>query len=102
MVGRLGLVGFVKAPVGTVLTAGDRWFETFAVTWLTRSARELISAGPPLPVMVGTCTGFGLLALGAALLGVASIRARVLPRWVGVLLLVDGLLSLPTRPSRAA
>ncbi len=76
--------------MGTVLTAGDWWFETFAVTWLARVAPELATATPPLPMVVVAFSGFALLAVGTVLLGVASLRARVLPRWVGVLLVVGG------------
>jgi hypothetical protein len=32
--GRLGVAGFVLAIVGTMMLAGDLWFESFAVPWL--------------------------------------------------------------------
>lgn len=93
--GRLGLAGFVTATAGTVLTAGDWWFETFAVTWLARSMPEqLMSLPPSVYMFVAARTGFVLLGVGVVLLGAATIRARVLPRWVGVLLVVGGVLSL--------
>lgn len=32
--GRLGIAAFSAAIVGTMMLAGDLWFETFAVPWL--------------------------------------------------------------------
>lgn len=84
----------MAAVAGTTLTAGDWWFEAFAVTWLARSAPELLLAPPPVPMTVAAATGFVLLASGTVVMGAASLRARVLPRWAGLLLVVAGALSL--------
>lgn len=45
-------------------------------------------------MMVAAFTGFGLLATRGILLGIATVRPHVLPRWMGVLLVVGRVLSL--------
>jgi len=64
------------------------------MTWLADVAPELMSLPPSNYMATAAGSGFVLLAVGAALLGVTSIRARVLPRWVSVLLVVCGSPSL--------
>ena len=93
-VGRSGLIGLLAATTGAVLTAGDWWFEAFGVTWLARSAPEVLSLPPSTAMAVAAHTGFGLLAVGAVLLGLASVRARVFPRWTAALLAVGGVPAL--------
>jgi hypothetical protein len=73
--GRLGAVGFYAAFVGTALL-----LISTAVTIL--AGREVLNF---LFVL-----GF-LGTLGLVLLGVATLRARVLPQWCGVLLIVAAL-----------
>ena len=88
--GILGLVGFLVAFLGTVLLAGALWFELFITPALATEAPGLLEAELGLP-------GFILMllfgAVGWVLFGVATLRARVYPRWAGVLLIVGGVIA---------
>jgi hypothetical protein len=45
--GRLGLVGFLLAFLGTMLLAGDLWFEAFAFPYLMEVAPQALEGGTP-------------------------------------------------------
>jgi hypothetical protein len=71
--GRLGTTGAVLTTAGYVIIA------VMTVISMVQGQRSL------LPVRL---TGAGLVLVGSALLGVIIIRARLLPWWCGVLLIV--------------
>ena len=71
--GRLGTTGAVLTIAGYVIIAA------MTVISMVQGQRSL------LPVRL---TGAGLVLVGSALLGVIIIRARLLPWWCGVLLIV--------------
>ncbi len=71
--GRLGTTGAVLTIAGYVIIAA------MTVISMVQGQRSL------LPVRL---TGAGLVLVGSALLGVILIRARLLPWWCGVLLIV--------------
>jgi hypothetical protein len=93
--GVLGLVGFLVAFAGTALLVGALWFELFITPALAAEAPELAEAELGL-------AGFILVlltgALGWVLFGVATLRARVYPRWAAVLLIVGGLVAFAPVP----
>lgn len=74
--GRLGAVGFLTAFVGGSL--------------LLLGSAALILTGREEALAFAIPSSVGLLAMlvGLVLLGAATLRARVLPRWCGVLLIV--------------
>jgi hypothetical protein len=85
--GRLGLVGFVLAFIGTALVGSILVFASTILPLIAAEAQAIFdrAARPPdflLPVFI---LGFGL---GWILLGVATMRAGVLPRWSGLLLII--------------
>jgi hypothetical protein len=85
--GRFGLAGFAVAFVGTALVlVSTLW----AIVLLDRF-------GETVP---GVLFGLGLLGLlvGFVLFGIATFRARVLPRWSGVLLVAYPLLLIAGFP----
>ena len=85
--GRLGVVGFAVAFVGTALVlVSTLW----AVILLERF-------GTTVP---GLLFGLGLLGwlVGFVLFGIATFRARALPRWSGVLLVAYPLLLIAGLP----
>ncbi len=87
--GKVGVVGFVAALVGTMFLTGDLWFEAFAVPWLGDVApASLHLAGGTL--MVGAFMSYVLFAAGWVLFGLASFRARVFPRPISVAIVVGG------------
>lgn len=89
-VGVLGLVGFLVAFLGTVLLAGTLWFELFITPALAVEDAGLAEAELGL---AGFILAFLLVVLGWLLFGVATLRARVYPRWAAVLLVVGVVVS---------
>lgn len=75
--GRLGTVGFVAAFVGTTIL--------FLDTWLYVIAAE---ATPMSVYQIGFVVGLLAWLVGFTLLGIATSRAKVLPRWGGLLLII--------------
>jgi hypothetical protein len=45
--GRLGVVGVSVAIIGTVLLAGDLWFESFVVPWLAAGPSPQVPTSEP-------------------------------------------------------
>ncbi len=90
--GRLGLIGVVVAIVGTMLLAGDLWFETFVVSWIADDAPVLLEADDPSTLLaIGAVSSYLLFAVGWILFGIASFRARAFPAAICVALVVGGL-----------
>lgn len=84
--GWLGLVGFVLAFIGTAFVGSILVFVSTVAPLIADEAQAIFDQAmtPPdflLPVFV---LGFGL---GWILVGVATMRANVLPRWSGLLLI---------------
>jgi len=100
-VGWLGLVGFVLMFIGEFL------FTSFDVTallvspWLAQDAPKLakLLGGNGLASLFVFFLIAGILfSLGGILLGIATMRARVLPRWAGLLLIIGVLLNIVDAP----
>ena len=92
MAGRLGVAAFALAIVGTMMLAGDLWFEAFAVPWLAAGpgAQGLTSA-PSVIMGLGAIASYILFAAGWALFGIASVRARVFPLPVSIAIVLGGI-----------
>ncbi len=87
--GTFGLVGFVLAFAGTVLGSGVLFSDTFIAPSLAVVAPEFLEGGPTEVYGVfGFVLFASLFVLGWVLFGVATLRARVYPRWAAVLLIV--------------
>lgn len=103
--GKTGFAGFVLFSLGLLL--GGVAFGIVQATiypYLAQSAPRLLPSGN-----IGPLSGFLLwilgpvllFGIGAILLGIATRRAQVFPRWTGTLLILSGvlfLLSLPALP----
>ena len=90
--GRLGAVATTTAVVGTMLLGGDLWFETFAIPWLADgSSPEVLDSDPSILLGIGAVASYLLFAIGWALVGIASLRARVFPRTIAAAVVVGGL-----------
>ena len=89
--GRLGLIGYVTAFLGTLMVAGDWWFEAFAISIIATQAPEVLELPPSGSALVGVIATVGLYTVGWTLFGIAALRARAFPRAAAVLLLVGGL-----------
>jgi uncharacterized membrane protein (DUF485 family) len=88
--GKLGLAGYLIAFLGTLLLAGDWWFESFIVPRLTAVAPDVMTGAITGSLAIGAAATFGLFAVGWILFGIASFRANVFPRPAAVLLIVGG------------
>jgi hypothetical protein len=92
--GGFGLFAFGTAVVGTMMLAGDLWFETFAVPSIADgpTATRVLEADPSVLLGLGAISSYVLFAAGWALFGIASYRARVFPRTIAVALVVGGVI----------
>jgi len=91
--GRFGVVAVSIAAIGTLLLGGDLWFETFAVPWLADSSTpQVLDSDPSILLGVGAIASYLLFALGWALFGIASFRARVFPRVISAAIVVGGVI----------
>jgi len=60
--GRLGLVGYVAASLGTLLVAGDWWYEAFIGPVLLVQAPELLATAVSGSILIGAGLTFGIFA----------------------------------------
>jgi len=97
--GRLGFVGSLLLWLGVLLAEGFSVVRLTLWPYLARLAPNALPSGGQGPVagfLLWILAPWLLLSLGSLLLGVAILRSRVFPRWVGILLLVAGVLSILT------
>jgi hypothetical protein len=92
--GRLGVAGYLVAFLGTLLVAGDWWYESFVAPRIAAVAPEVMTGAITGSLLVGAAATFGLFALGWTLFGIATVRARVYPRPAAVLLVIGGLVGI--------
>jgi hypothetical protein len=88
-----GVVGFAAAVIGTVFMAGDWWYEAFAVPRIAEVAPDAIDTFVGGRLLIGGLSSFALLGIGWVLFGLASLRARVFPSAISLVIAVGGLLS---------
>jgi hypothetical protein len=90
--GRLGVIAFAVAIVGTMMLAGDLWFESFAVPWLAAGpGGEGLRAQPSVVMGLGAISSYVLFAAGWTLFGIASVRARVFPLPISIAIVLGGI-----------
>ncbi len=91
--GRLGVIAFVTAIVGTMLLGGDLWFETFVISWIANDAPDLLNADDPSTLLaIGAISSYLLFAVGWLLFGIANYRARVFPTAICVAIAIGGII----------
>lgn len=97
--GWLGLAGFLALSVSWALQTAFIFAETFILPVLATTAPQFVDSflgivnGVPGTLTIGALpTVYGVVGLlymlGGVLFGIATLRARVLPRWAGGLLAV--------------
>ncbi len=91
--GAFGALAFGAAVVGTMFMTGDWWYEAFAVPRLAEVEPDAIEDFVGGRLIIGGVSSFLLFGIGWAMYGVASIRARVIPRNISITILVAGFLS---------
>jgi len=89
--GRLGLIGYVIAFLGTLMVAGDWWFEAFVVPTIATEAPEVLDLPPSGSLLAGAIATVGLYTVGWTLFSLAALRSRAFPRVAALLLLAGGL-----------
>ena len=98
--GWLGLAGFLLFTVWMTLVCGFSFAEAFVVPKLASESPAFVSSwvgmfsGGPSPIDLGVLPTLWnisgpLYILGPLLFGIATFRARVLPRWAGGLLALN-------------
>ena len=86
--GLAGLAGFVGAVIGTASLLTGAMIEAFIIPYIGLQSPEIMDGPPPPGVGEAFMTMGILFAFGYGLLGLATTRAGVLPRSVGILLAV--------------
>lgn len=84
-VGRFGLGAYFTALAGSALMIASDWSDVFVHPALVQFPAFQEQAPPEM--MTGFVVNYAFYTIGWLLLGIASLRARVLPRWALVLLL---------------
>ena len=93
--GRLGAVAFTVALAGTVLLAGDFWFEAFVVPYLADIAPAALGGNPGGVLLVGAVVSFSVFGSGWLVFGIASYRDGSLPRPPVILVTAAAVLGAP-------
>ena len=88
--GRFGVVAFLIALAGTGLMIASDWSEVFTAPILSEVAPDLVETNMPTLIIIGFVLNFVTEILGWLLFGIATFRARVLPR-PAALLVIAGL-----------
>jgi hypothetical protein len=102
--GMLGFVGFILVFFAVLLgEAAFSLLQIIVLPFLAQHAPQLVGPnnGPPALFVLFLVAPL-MITIGSILLGIATMRARVFPRWAGILLLVSGiffLLTIPPLPS---
>jgi hypothetical protein len=95
--GRLGLISFVIAAIGTMMHFGHLWSATFVTPVLAAGAPnflEAMLADTTTQLAAGVLLTWLLMAAGWLLFGIASLRARVLPNGSAWVVTLGAILSL--------
>jgi hypothetical protein len=90
--GRLGWIGFLLAFLGTLMIAGDWWFEAFVVPMIATHAPQIIQLVPAGSLLLGAIATVGAYSIGWVLFGLAALRADVFTRPAALLLLAGGVI----------
>jgi hypothetical protein len=92
--GKLGLVGYLTASLGTLLVAGNWWYEAFIGPVLRQQAPELLRTAPAGSILIGAALTGVIFAVGWVIFGVATLRAGVFPRGAAVLMIIAGIVGI--------
>lgn len=96
--GRLGLIAFVLIFSGMALVVGNAYFGSFVQAGLAELVSSAESAGiaveEPAMAAVGFLLALLLQIVGWFLFGLVTFRARILPRWAAVMVMIGNPISL--------
>jgi hypothetical protein len=91
VVGGLGLVGYLIAFLGTLMVAGDWWYETFIAPMLRNRVPEILEEAQPTLVLIGAFGTSAAFAVGWLIFGFSSYRAGIFPRGASILMMFGSL-----------
>lgn len=89
--GKFGYASFILATLGTMLYAGDAWFEAFVVPFLSDEMPQLKDIDPGISLMVGIVISFLTFSIGWMTVGVSTFRAGLIPKWISSLIIIGGI-----------
>jgi hypothetical protein len=89
--GVFGLIAYAIQSFGMALVVGFLFTQAFVLSEFDTAQREAVLAGP---TGLAAVIALAIVTLGAVLFGIASVRARVFPRWAA-LLLMAGFIIVP-------
>ncbi len=92
--GRIGLIGYLLAAFGTMLFAGDWWYEAFVAPGIAAQAPEILTTAPSGSILIGAAITFGSFAIGWVIFGVSTYRAGVFPRGAAILTVIGGVVGI--------
>jgi len=95
--GTLGFIGFLIAFIGQTLDVGRNYVMAFIAPFLAREAPALLESRGmemPSPLREAVLVTIVFLIIGYVLFGIATLRARILPRGGAILLIIGGVLIL--------
>lgn len=92
-----GMPGAAVAALGTVLVAGGGWAALFVLPGLAAEAPDVLESGLP-SVIVGYIASYVVFTVGWVWAGIALLRTRLVPTWLGVLAAVGGALAFVPAP----
>ena len=92
-----GMPGAGIAVLGTVLVAGGGWAALFVLPGLAAEAPDVLESGLP-SVVVGYIASYVVFSIGWVWTGIALVRTRLVPTWLGVLVAVGGALAFVPAP----
>lgn len=92
-----GMAGAAVAVLGTVLVAGGGWAALFVLPGLAAEAPDVLESGLT-SVVVGYIASYVVFTIGWVWTGIALVRTRLVPTWLGVLVAVGGALAFVPAP----
>jgi len=90
-IGKFGIVSFVVAFMGTMLIAGDAWFEAFVVPFVANTAPQLVNEVPSGSLIIGALLSFLSFSIGWILVGISCLKARIIPKYISILIICGGI-----------
>ncbi|MNX91803.1 hypothetical protein D3C86_1239140 [compost metagenome] len=88
--GKLGIIGYLIAFAGTVLIAGDAWFEAFVVPFLSSVSPQIAHQDPSGSLIVGALISFSLFSIGWITVGISMYKSRIVPRYISLMIICGG------------
>ncbi|MBI3537963.1 MAG: hypothetical protein HY070_10445 [Chloroflexi bacterium] len=92
--GALGLIGFVVALIGVMLSAAQMYALTFITPTLEEKFRDALAQVNSGPLGFLFPLGYGSFLFGFILFSLVIIRAKVLPRWAAIALIAGAVLNV--------